>query len=325
MIDYSKLLAQKHDPALQVLIDTVPALVASYLTPDRFGDLTRWYEALEKLPDIIPSSIDISSDTIRIGQASDCNEQTRALLREQLKNLMSWRKGPFNFFDVFIDTEWRSDWKWNRLKDHIEPLTGKTVLDVGCGSGYHCWRMRGAGAATVIGIEPTPLFIVQFQAAQKYIQDYQVHILPTRLEELPKNLQCFDTVFSMGVLYHRRTPAEHLQECIAALKPGGQLILETLVIDGKKDDVLIPDGRYSKMGNVWSIPSVPTLQDWLEKSGLTEIRHVNTSITTSEEQRSTEWMTFHSLKDFLDPNDHSKTVEGYPAPCRAIFIATKSG
>jgi tRNA (mo5U34)-methyltransferase len=34
-------------------------------------------------------------------------------------------------------------------------------------------------------------------------------------------------------------------------------------------------------------------------------------------------MDFHSLKDFLDPNDTSKTIEGYPAPKRGLFIATK--
>ena len=42
--------------------------------------------------------------------------------------------------------------------------------------------------------------------------------------------------------------------------------------------------------------------------------------TTVEEQRSTDWMTFESLADFLDPNDANKNVEGHPAPLRDIFI-----
>jgi tRNA (mo5U34)-methyltransferase len=48
---------------------------------------------------------------------------------------------------------------------------------------------------------------------------------------------------------------------------------------------------------------------------------VDISTTSIEEQRSTDWMTFESLEDFLDPNDHSKTIEGHPAPTRAVFLA----
>jgi tRNA (mo5U34)-methyltransferase len=36
-------------------------------------------------------------------------------------------------------------------------------------------------------------------------------------------------------------------------------------------------------------------------------------------------MTFQSLADFLDPDDSSKSIEGYPAPRRAILIAEKNG
>ncbi|MEW8068099.1 MAG: DUF1698 domain-containing protein, partial [Candidatus Thiodiazotropha endolucinida] len=43
--------------------------------------------------------------------------------------------------------------------------------------------------------------------------------------------------------------------------------------------------------------------------------------TTIEEQRATEWMRFESLADYLDPADRSLTIEGYPAPRRAVFVA----
>jgi len=32
-------------------------------------------------------------------------------------------------------------------------------------------------------------------------------------------------------------------------------------------------------------------------------------------------MKFDSLSDFLLPSDETKTIEGYPSPKRAIFIA----
>jgi tRNA (mo5U34)-methyltransferase len=54
-----------------------------------------------------------------------------------------------------------------------------------------------------------------------------------------------------------------------------------------------------------------------------DVRIADVSVTSIEEQRRTEWMITESLEQFLDPADHSKTIEGYPAPMRAVLIATK--
>jgi tRNA (mo5U34)-methyltransferase len=323
IIDATALLQQTQHLDLPRLQPVLPQLLQHNFNPERFGDLPKWQRAVANLPTLTPSVIDLNLPAITIGYAEDGDSGTRTLLEQQLRQLHPWRKGPFDFFGVHIDTEWRSDLKWDRLKNHIAPLHGKTVLDVGCGSGYHCWRMRGAGAHCVVGIDPTPLFVLQFQAVQHYLRDFSVHALPARLEELPDKLELFDTTFSMGILYHRRSPFDHLHELMDTLKPGGQLVLETLVIDGKAGEVLVPEGRYSKMGNIWFIPSVATLEGRLKKSGFTQIECINVSVTTSEEQRSTDWMTFQSLTDFLDPTDQSKTLEGYPAPIRAILLAHK--
>jgi tRNA (mo5U34)-methyltransferase len=142
-------------------------------------------------------------------------------------------------------------------------------------------------------------------------------------EDLPQKLSCFDTVFSMGVLYHRRAPFDHLEELKNALRPGGELVLETLVVEGDANTVLLPRDRYAQMRNVWFIPSALALENWLQRLGFVNIRTVNINQTSVEEQRSTAWMNFQSLADFLDPNDSSKTIEGYPAPRRAVVIAEK--
>ncbi len=235
--------------------------------------------------------------------------------------LHPWRKGPFELFGVHIDTEWRSDWKWERLQDAIAPLEGRKVLDIGCGSGYHCWRMRGAGASLVAGIDPTPLFVLQYFALQRYIQDWHVAVLPMGVEHLPEQMRAFDTCFSMGILYHRRSPIDHLIALRDCLREGGQLVLETLVVDGPEGYSLVPEGRYSKMGNVWFIPSPATLTSWLRKLRFQNVELVDVSTTTTEEQRSTEWMRFHSLEQFLDDKNPQLTTEGYPAPKRAIVLA----
>jgi len=234
---------------------------------------------------------------------------------------MPWRKGPYSIHDVGIDTDWHSDWKWDRLKNHILPLAGKTLLDVGCGNGYHGWRMLGEQAKLVIGIEPSPLFVMQYQSVRHFTGDYPLYVLPLGIEAVPDNLYAFDTVFSMGVLYHRRSPMDHLLQLKKCLQPGGQLVLETLVVNGDKNQVLLPEGRYAKMRNVWFIPSAEAICHWLERCGFTEISLVDVNITSVEEQRTTEWMPYESLSGFLNPDDHSLTIEGYPAPMRAVFTA----
>ena len=291
------------------------------LNPKRYGDLPRWQQALSALPELTSRTIDMN--TSRVGAHGDITPQQGEQLREALMGLHPWRKGPFELFGVHIDTEWRSDWKWERLKDHIAPLAGRTVLDVGCGSGYHCWRMRGAGAELVVGIDPTPLFVVQYFALQHYLQDPSVAVLPMGIEALPEKLAAFDTVFSMGILYHRRSPFDHLIQLREALVSGGELVLETLIIDGQLGECLVPESRYSKMGNVWFLPSTATLESWLSKAGFKNIRVVDVAQTTTDEQRRTEWMRFHSLAEFLDPDNPQLTAEGHPAPKRAVLLAEK--
>ncbi len=320
--DYSPLLEGLKDTPLSAWADALAQQLPDNLSVARYGDLPRWQQALTELPALDISEIDLASKFITIKTASELAAAEKSALQDALMKFHPWRKGPFELAGVTIDTEWRSDLKWQRLVDHIKPLSGRTVLDVGCGSGYHCWRMAGAGAALTIGIEPSPLFVMQYWALQRYIQNQRVWVVPQRMEQIPANLKAFDTVFSMGILYHRRAPFEHLQALRDSLRPGGQLVLETLVIDESDGDCLVPEGRYAKMGNVWFIPSVSSLETWLRKMRFKDVVTVNVSLTTSEEQRTTQWMRFESLKDFLDPDDNCKTIEGYPAPRRAVLTAT---
>lgn len=183
--------------------------------------------------------------------------------------------------------------------------------------------MLGEGAQQVFGIDPSELFLIQFEAVRKLLGDDQrVHLLPLGIEQMPE-LNAFDTVFSMGVLYHRRSPLDHLLQLKNQLVAGGELILETLVVEGDEHTVLVPFDRYAQMRNVYFFPSALALKVWLEKTGFVDVRIVDENITSLGEQRTTEWMTHNSLPDYVDPQDPSKTIEGYPAPRRAILIAKK--
>lgn len=285
------------------------------------GDYLKWQNIYNDIPFVTPTKINLNASAIEIGAAKDLEPEVHSHLKERLYDLHPWRKGPINLFDIFIDTEWRSDWKWNRLKNSIQPLKNKNVLDIGCGNGYHCWRMRGDGAENVIGIDPYLLSVVQFYSIKKFLPDEPVWLLPVGIEQMPANLNFFDTVFSMGILYHRRSPFDHLFELRSMLRSGAELVLETLVIDGKKNEVLVPQDRYAKMRNVWFVPSTLTLESWLIKVGYKNVRLIDVAKTTTNEQRKTEWMTFESLEDFLNLQNPDETIEGHPSPKRAVFIA----
>jgi len=289
---------------------------------ERYGGMPGWLGALQALPELHPSRISLQED-VTIGSGVDLGQVSREELIDKLMAFHPWRKGPYNFFGIEIDTEWRSDWKFERLLPHIQPLAGRRILDVGCGNGYHGWRMLGAGADFVLGIEPFLVSVMQFQVMQRYLCDPRHHVIPIGIEDVPPDLACFDSVFSMGVLYHRRSPLDHLQELKGCLRPGGELILETLIVEGGEETVFMPPGRYAKMRNVWFLPSIKALTLWLTRCGFRDIACVDATRTSCQEQRATEWMHFESLADFLDPDDNEKTAEGHPAPLRAIFTATK--
>ena len=321
--EYANLMDWLRDSGRHQWRDLLEQRLATVFETHPHGDLPRWMAALNQLPIVPGTEAALDQPTVALSSPTPLSEAQREQLAQGLHGLMPWRKGPFDFFGIHIDTEWRSDWKWERIQPGLSNLKDRTVLDVGCGSGYHCWRILGAGARRVVGIDPGMLFLVQFQAVRGYLDDPKAHLLPQRLEDLPHQLQLFDTTLSLGVLYHRRSPIDHLIELKGTLKPGGELVLETLVIEGEMGDTLMPEDRYARMRNVWFIPSVPTLGRWLQRAGYRDIECVDMTRTTTEEQRPTDWMQFQSLPDFLDPEDERRTIEGYPAPRRATLVARK--
>ena len=298
MIDAPALRSALDDIGLVSWFDAIRQRVEHRLSPAGHGDFRQWQAALDAV-------------------AASTSPQA---LKAALLQLSPWRKGPFDVGGVHIDAEWRSDQKWDRLREAVD-LGDKHVLDVGCGNGYYALRMREAGARSVIGVDPTILYCLQFLAVNRYAADPAVFVLPLRLHELPLPARKFDVTFSMGVLYHQRSPVDHLRQLRETLKPGGQLVLETIFVPGEEGCSCTPPDRYARMRNVWMLPTITELKTWLARCGYRDIDIVDTAVTTTDEQRSTEWMTFESLADALDPADPTQTVEGWPAPRRVVATA----
>jgi tRNA (mo5U34)-methyltransferase len=285
------------------------------------GNIPKWSEAIDIIDSLPKGKASLKQSYININQDSIDSES----LLKALYKLVPWRKGPFMINELTLESEWDGDMKWQRITKHIKPLTNKRVLDVGAGNGYFTLRMAMEGAKRALGIEPFLLFNYQFRAIKSMIESpLNSLLLPVKLEEMPK-MDIFDTVFSMGVLYHQKDHMVHLSQLREMMAPEAELVLETLVVEDPEDYILVPKGRYAHMRNVYSIPSIKTLKSWLKNANFKNIRVVNVSKTTILEQRKTPWIGKNaaSLEDFLDPLDDSLTIEGYPAPTRAIVICER--
>lgn len=318
LFDFEPLFAELTSLGFDEWVTALRSQCKDAVAPEAHGMLDGWKACWNGLPE--------SSGTLNASEGFQLSGELPAdaetTLNASLRKLHPWRKGPFQVHGSHINTEWRSDWKWDRLKDHIE-LRDRFVLDVGCGNGYYGWRMLAAGARCVMGLDPFLLYVMQHEAIKKLVGGEPANfVLPLGDSCIPSNLPAFDTTFSMGVLYHRPNPISHLQHLCGSLKPGGQLVLETLVVEGDRQTVLMPEKRYAKMRNVWFIPSVEMLELWLRRTGFVDVRVVDVTQTSTQEQRSTDWMTFESLPDFLSP-DESETIEGYPPPLRAVLVADR--
>jgi tRNA (mo5U34)-methyltransferase len=296
----------------------VCGLAEAKLESHTHGDLPRWRAALARLPATGPAAV-LDGPVPELGAQAPDPES----LRETLMELHPWRKGPLRVGGLLIETEWRSDWKWQRVASRLN-LKGHRVLDIGSGNGYFGMRMLGAGARYVVGIDPTLVFVMQWLACRHFSGEIPNYVLPLGIEELPDTPVEWDTVFSMGVLYHRKNPLHHLERIYALLKKGGTLVLETLVLPkGREECLLVPGDRYARMRNVWGIPGIARLSGWVEEAGFSQAEVVDITPTTTLEQRSTDWMRFESLDQALDPQDRTLTVEGLPAPVRAVIVARK--
>lgn len=300
--------------------DRLRSSAITIMDPAKNGHMRKWLNALRDLPDFTVTHTDFASPVVTFD--GDCSDKQRSRLRESLRAFYPWRKGPFDLFGVEIDAEWRSDQKWLRVAPHVD-LSDKDVLDVGCGNGYYGWRMLGAGARRIVGLEPYPLYNMQHRLIKTFASNAANFVVPATDRVLTANLELFDVAFSMGVLYHCKNPIGHIESLRQSLKSGGEVVLETLVVDGNEQTALIPEDRYAKMRNVWLIPSALMLVRLLHRAGLRQIEVVDVTQTTPAEQRSTDWMRFESLQDFLDPNDSMRTIEGLAAPKRAVIVARK--
>ncbi len=255
-------------------------------------------------------------DSLKIDADVDMQE-----IEQIAKSLMPWRKGPFEIGELFIDAEWRSNVKYNLLRPHFN-LKNRRVADIGCNNGYYMFRMLEDEPKLLVGFDPSPLFKTQFDFINHFIKSDIVYEL-LGVEHAEFYEEKFDTIFCLGVLYHRSDPVMMLKQLFRALDTEGEVILDTFYIQGEAEIALTPKSSYSKIPNIYFVPTIPALKNWSFRAGFSSFEVLETRVTDASEQRKTQWIEGESLENFLDPSDASKTVEGYDAPARVYVRLTK--
>jgi tRNA (mo5U34)-methyltransferase len=295
-------------------------------------------EKIELLKNSFPQYFD-SDVQIRENKTFEINNSEQKIteefskqLEETAKSMKPWRKGPFQLFDLFIDTEWQSFIKYNKIIKSVN-LKNKIVGDIGANNGYYMLRMSQEPEenrpAEIIGFDPAPLYKTQFEFISMFAKKNETKLSFELLgvEHVEFYEKKFDILFCLGVLYHRSDPIETLKSLKKGLKSGGELILDTLIIDSKSNNLpedycLVPKERYAKMRNVYFVPTVTVLESWSKMAKFRSFELLETVKTTFEEQRKTDWIDGDSLETFLNPEDLTQTVENYPAPLRAYIKLT---
>lgn len=282
--------------------------------------------ALEPLPtalEIPTPVVDLASDHITIGKRSDLTSEQYSRLQAAVEALHPWRKGPFKLFDYEIDAEWRSCLKWDRVSEALGNLSGRQILDIGCGNGYYMFRAAAQNPRAVLGMDPSIPFYYAFELIQRFLQMENLQYERMGFDHLHVFEKTFDVALLMGILYHHRSPIDILRSMIPTLRIGGFAIIECQTIPGDGSTALFPSERYAKARNVYFMPTKDCLINWVRRSGFRDVELISHTKVTVEEQRPTPFMRFESLADFLDPNDDSLTIEGYPAPYRTVVKATR--
>lgn len=269
---------------------------------------------LRELLNTLKSSEDIKITYDNAFRINSCDNKLKEEIFNIAWQLRPWRKGPFELFGNYIDSEWQSFIKFNILKKYFN-LKDKIIADIGCNNGYYMFKMLEFKPKEIIGFDPSAFYQTQFNFINFYAKTNIKYEL-LGIEHIEYYEKKFDVIFCLGVLYHRISPIECLKSLKKALNENGEIFIDTFFINTTKDFVLSPAKNYSKIPNVYFIPSISALRNWCFKAGFKNFEVLETKITDEFEQRKTKWIQGQSLKDFLDPLDSTKTIEGYPAPNR---------
>ncbi|NNF15462.1 MAG: bifunctional 2-polyprenyl-6-hydroxyphenol methylase/3-demethylubiquinol 3-O-methyltransferase UbiG [Gammaproteobacteria bacterium] len=213
------------------------------------------------------------------------------------------------FYNQLADTWWdkagpfwplhrlnglRTKWLLDRLCKHFgldaeapRPLTGLSVLDIGCGGGILSVALASLGAR-VHGIDVTErnIFTANHHVSTSAeLQDLDIRFDATSAEELARRGARYDAVLSMEVVEHVADLQGFISANCALTRPGGVLALSTInrtlrswlfaIIGAEYILRWLPQGTHQ-----WSrFPRPGELADLLKSNGLAIDRYTGVAVS----------------------------------------------
>lgn len=160
-------------------------------------------------------------------------------------NVEDWTRANAQYTDARAEKAWAREeitygiWQVRESELGILPdVVGKDVVDLGCGTGYFSAWMKKAGAARVVGVDPTP---AQLATARRCNEKFGLGIefVEAFGEDVPLPDDSFDLAFSEYGASIWADPDKWIAEAARLLRPGGELFFlrnSTLAILCSPDD-----------------------------------------------------------------------------------------
>lgn len=97
--------------------------------------------------------------------------------------------------------------RWDCVAPYVpDDLSGKSVLDLSCNSGYFAIQMKKRGASRVVGVDIRKRNILQATLA-KEVLGVEIELIHDNVYNfLWRNSEEFDYIFFLGLFYHLRSP-----------------------------------------------------------------------------------------------------------------------
>ncbi|MGO2852886.1 MAG: class I SAM-dependent methyltransferase [Tetragenococcus koreensis] len=156
-----------------------------------------------------------------------------------------------NFFNAYAEMD-RSKYglkgagEWHRLKEVFPNFAGKTVLDLGCGYGWHCRYAADNGAKQVVGIDNSEKMI---QQAQTMTQNMNVQYKVMDMFGLEQLNQTFDVIISSLAIHYVKDYLGLIKGIYGQLAPGGKLVMSVehpiFTAQGSEQWITDSDGKIS--------------------------------------------------------------------------------
>lgn len=144
-------------------------------------------------------------------------------------------KSTIDSWSKFSDSDLKnfSDDGDSARRDLIDPaifkiasnITGRQVLDAGCGNGYLARKLARQGAV-VTGLEPAEA-LYSYCVEKEESDKLGITYIQSSIEDL-NSTDKFDQIFVINVLMDVPDYFKSLKKCVSALKAGGELIISIL-------------------------------------------------------------------------------------------------